>query len=133
MTADGYQHYQQNQILTATPSKLLLAAYDGAIRFCRLAGDRMREQDYEGQNTYFNKANAIVSELMSCLKEEVEPQLVSRLRSLYLYVLEKLATANLMNNESDLNEALKILTQLRQTWAEADRILQEQSVLENAA
>ena len=127
MTTDGYAQYQQNQLLTASPAKLLLAAYDGAIRFCRIAGEKMAQQAYDEQNTYMNKALAVVCELLSTLKEDVDPVLVRRLRSLYTFVIEKLAHANLNSDQVALNDAIRILSQLRETWAQADQLLAQGS------
>ena len=124
---DGYAQYRQNHLVTASPAKLLLAAYDGAIKFCRIAGEKMAQQAYDEQNTYINKALAIVCELLSTLKEDVEPVLVRRLRSLYTYVIEKLAHANLNSDRTALDDAIKILVQLRETWAEADQLLQREA------
>jgi flagellar protein FliS len=133
MNTEGYAQYQQNQLLTASPAKLLLAAYDGAIRFCRIGAEKMREGKLDEQSTNINKALAIVCELLSTLREDVDPVLVARLKSLYTYVIEKLAHANLNNDISSLDEATRILVQLRETWAEAEKILQKQINAEKAA
>lgn len=133
MSVNGYNQYQQNQLLTASPAKLLLLAYDGAIRFCRIASEKMAENKLEEQSININKALAIVSELMSTLKEDVDPLLCGRLKSLYCYVVEKLAFANMNQDQTQLGEAIKILLQLRETWAEADRMLQEQNEREAVA
>lgn len=133
MNTEGYAQYQQNQLLTASPAKLLLAAYDGAIRFCRIGAEKMHEGKLDEQSTNINKALAIVCELLSTLREDVDPVLVARLKSLYTYIIEKLAHANLNNDISSLDEATKILVQLRETWAEAEKILQKQSSAEKAA
>lgn len=126
--ANGYERYQQNQFQTASPGKLLLLAYDGAIRFCKVAGEKMKEQQYSEQCTYINKATAIVVELASTLREEVDPVLCARLKSIYVYVLDKLSEANLNQDQKALDEAIKILSDLRETWAEADKkCMQEQS------
>lgn len=127
MTYNGYAQYQQNQLTTASPAKLLLMAYDGAIRFCRIGGEKMREGKLDEQSININKAIAVVCELLSTLKEEHNPPLVARLRSLYTYVIEKLAHANLHQDEASLNEAVKILSDLREAWAEADKIIQRES------
>lgn len=126
MTSEGYAQYQQNQLLTASPAKLLLAAYDGAIKYCRMANEKMAEGDFDQQNEYVNKALAIVCELMSTLKEDVDPALVKRLKSLYTYVIEKLARANLAADVAALDEAIKILSDLRETWAQADLLVQQE-------
>lgn len=126
MSLDGYAQYQQNQFLTASPSKLLLAAYDGAIRFCRIASEKMKEGKLDEQSVNINKAMAIVCELLSTLRDDVSPQLVARLKMLYTYVIEKLAHANLNQDQDSLQEAIRILSSLRDTWAKADEILQQQ-------
>ena len=133
MNNDGYTQYQQQALLTASPAKLLLAAYDGAIRFSRIASEKMAEGALAEQSTNINKALAIVCELLSTLREDVDPTLVARLKLLYTYVIEKLAHANLNNDSDALNEAVKILSQLRETWAEADRLLQDESRRKEAA
>lgn len=125
MSNNGYSQYQQNNILTASPSKLLLMAYDGAIRFARIAGEKMRENNLDEQNKYINKSIAIVMELVSSLKEDIDPTLVSRLRSLYAFVIEQLTLANLYQDEKPLAAAIKILSDLRETWAEAEKKIQE--------
>lgn len=133
MAMDGYAQYQQNQIMTASPAKLLLMAYDGAIRFLRISAEKMQENKFNEQNTYINKALAIINELLSTLREDVDPALSARLKSIYLYIIEKLAHANMTQDMNALNECIKILSDLRGTWAEADRILQEQTQREAVA
>ncbi len=133
MALDGYATYQQNQLLTASPAKLLLAAYDGAIRFSRIGCEKMKEDKFDEQSLYINKALAIVCELMSTLKEDVEPTLTTRLKSLYTYVIEKLYKANLEQDQNAINEAVKILSQLREAWAEAEKNLIQHQITEEAA
>ncbi len=120
-TPDGYAHYQENQLMTASPAKLLLAAYDGAIRFCRMAGESMNQNNYADHAIYVNRAVAIVCELASTLKEDVDPTLVGRLRSLYSYVLDKLAQATLNQDIAALDEAIGVLSQLREAWGQAEK------------
>lgn len=124
---DGYAQYQQNQILTASPAKLLLMAYDGAIRFCRIASEKMAEEKFDEQSVNINKALAVVCELLCTLKDEVDPALTGRLKSIYTYVIEKLGYANMKQDQEALAEAIRILTDLRQTWAQAEMMLQQNS------
>jgi flagellar protein FliS len=131
MSNNGYAQYQQNSILTASPSKLLLMAYDGAIRFSHVASEKMKENNLNEQSININKAIAIVMELVSTLKEEVDPVLVNRLRSLYAYVVEKLGMANLEQDQTALAEAIKILSELREAWAECDRKIQAEAQSQN--
>lgn len=133
MTQDLYAQYQQNQLLTASPTKLLLAAYDGAIRFCRIGLEKMRAEKLEEQSVNINKALAIVCELLSTLNEQVNPPLVAGLKLLYTYIIEKLAHANLNQDQDALSEVLGILVNLRETWAEAEKIVQNETAQREAA
>jgi flagellar protein FliS len=130
---NGYSSYQQNHLSTATPARLLLAAYDGAIRFCRIGLEKMKEGRIEEQSVNINKALAVVCELLSTLNEDANPALVAKLKSLYLYIIEKLAHANLASDETCLQESLDILVALRSSWAEAEKIIQQDNLQEEAA
>lgn len=127
MPINGYSQYQQNQLSTASPAKLLLSAYDGAIRFCRIGLEKMREGRIEEQSVNINKALSVVCELLTTLNEDANPPLVARLKSLYLYVIEKLAHANLTGDEASLQEVIRILANLRASWAEAEQIVQREN------
>ncbi|MCE5323125.1 flagellar export chaperone FliS [bacterium] len=133
MSQNGYAQYQRSQLLTASPAKLLLASYDGAIRFARIASERMKEKNLYEQNKYINKTLAIVSELMSTLRDDLDPVFSSRLRSLYLYSIKKLAQANLEGDQEALAEVIKILSDLREAWGKAEQTLQQQAIEEAAA
>jgi len=108
-------------------------AYDGAIRFSKIAGEKMKENNLDEQNTLINKAIAIVFELVSTLNEEIDPLLCARLRSLYAFVIDRLTLANIEQNPNYLAEAINVLGQLRESWAEAERKLQAENQPEAAA
>lgn len=133
MTSNGYAKYQQNQINTASPGRLLLAAYDGAIRFCGNASEEMKNGNLNQQNYYINKALAIVYELVSALREDVEPRLVGTLKSIYAYIIERLGYANITQDAQALEEVIEILSELRETWAEAEKIVSKSTARKEAA
>lgn len=133
MTGNGYAKYQQNQLQTASPGRLLIAAYDGAIRFCGNAAEEMTKGNFDQQNYHMNRALAIICELVSALREDVDPELVARLRSLYAYVIERMGFANLKQDQEALEEAVHILRELRETWAEAEKNIAMASARREAA
>lgn len=115
--------YQNTQVTTAAPEKILIMLYDGAINFTRLALERMKQKDLGGKGLYIGKALAIVSELMNTLNHEVGGEISANLEQLYIYIIGEYTSANLNNNAASLENALKILTSLRDTWKEATDIL----------
>ena len=133
MTTNGYEAYQQNSVTTVSPGKLLLMAYDGAIKFCRMTDESLANNDFNGLNEYGNKAIAIICELISTLRDDVDPVLAQRLKAIYTYVIDKISESILMAEKSGVNEAEKILKELRETWAQAEESLRNESIKEAAA
>lgn len=114
-----FNQYQNTQVSTSSPEKLLLMLYDGAINFTRIALDKMEKKDIAGKGLYIGKAQAIVSELMNTLNHEVGGEISRQLERLYLYLIDEYLAANINNSPRSLQNALKILTILRDTWVEA--------------
>jgi len=120
------KQYQNNQVLTASPEKILIMLYDGAINFTRIARERIVTKDVQGRGIYIGKALAIVTELMNTLNHEVGGEVASRLEQLYLYLMDEYTKANISWETVHLDNADKILTILRDTWKEAAEIVQRE-------
>ncbi len=125
---NAYTQYQESQVLTASRGKLLLMAYDGAIRFVRQAQAHMETQAYEGQNTCLTKAQRILLELMYTLDHQADPDLAHRLTLLYEYLFNRLIEANVSDDINALREVEASLLNLRAAWADADRQLTSASL-----
>lgn len=115
----AFNQYQDTQITTASPEKILLMLYDGAINFTRIAREKMEQGDVAGKAKFISKGMAIVSELMNTLNHEVGGDISRRLEQLYVYILDEYTTANINNSVKALDNALKILMSLRETWVDA--------------
>ena len=114
--------YQNTQITTATPERILVLLYDGAIKFTLLAQERMKQKDFAGKGIYIGKALAIVNELMVTLNHEGGGEVAANLEQLYIYLIGEYGQANLHNEVAHLENAHKILVTLRDTWNEATEI-----------
>lgn len=111
-----FKAYQQTQVTTAKPEKILLMLYEGAIKFCKVANQRMAAGDIAGKGTYISKTLAIVSELMNTLDHEVGGQLAQDLENLYVFMQDKLIQANLHNRSEDLEIVERLLATLYAAW-----------------
>lgn len=120
--------YRQMQVTTASPEKVLLMLYDGAINFTKMAKERIGRNDIAGKGVYISKALAIVTELMNTLNHEICANVTRELERLYLYVIGEFTKANLNNDPAALDNAVKILSSLRETWTEAIAIVQRERV-----
>jgi len=118
MLANPYQKYQQNQIDTASPGKLLIMLYDGALKFTQAAREGVTEKDFEKANNNIIKVQNIISELMTSLDME-KGDVATNLYSLYDYMNNRLIEANIQKDEKVLTEVEGLLKDLKNTWQEA--------------
>jgi flagellar protein FliS len=109
--------YMNTKIQTSSPGELTLMLYNGCIRFTKQAINCMNQRDYEGKHTNFIKAQNIIDELQSTLNMDYE--LSHQLNSLYLFISKKLMEANVKRDQIAAEECIGLVTELRDTWAEA--------------
>lgn len=117
MSSQIQEQYLRTQINTASPSDLTLMLFNGCLRFIKQAEKFMETKNYEQKNLYIGKATNIISELNLTLDMQFE--ISHSLRALYQFIYEQLAAANITNNLEGLTEAYDMITELRDTWAEA--------------
>ncbi len=116
VSRSGYQVYQRNKYETASPHKLILLLYDGALlNIARAQQSYERGMNNEAKQSIL-KAQDIVSELLSCLNEDQGGELASRMMQLYLYVMRMLVDANIHRKKEALYEAEVVLRDLRSAW-----------------
>lgn len=120
--ANPYGKYQETQIMTASQPKLLIMAFDAAIRFSRTASDRMKEGRLDEQGTYITRVQNILLELIGALNPKADRQLAANLDALYSYMFDRLTHANIHDDLAAMDEVIGILTEMRATWAEAERL-----------
>jgi flagellar protein FliS len=120
------KQYQQTQISTSSPEKILLMLYDGAINFSRLAMEKAAKGDRSGRAKYISKAQAIVGHLMDTLDHKVGGDITKRLKQLYMYIIYEYVNANVNNSVTSLENAIKILGMMRETWTEAIEIVKKE-------
>ena len=128
------RQYLETQILTAPKEELLLMLFDGAIRFCEQGKDCINEKDIEGAHNFLMRAQKIMLELVAALdKNALDEKLYKNLTGLYLFVYRRLVHANVRHDIDAIDEALKILNSLRQTWGEAVEKARQEGVLGKGA
>ena len=111
--------YQRNQVTTSTPEKILIMLYDGALNFTKIAREKIATGDRPGKGLYISKSQAIVAELMNTLNHDVAPVIARDLERLYVYIIDEYIAANISNNPIHLDNVIRIMTTMRDTWSEA--------------
>ncbi len=113
------QAYAESTILTATPERLVVMLYDGAIRSLRQSADAMRKGERERARGRMRAGEAIIDELNSSLDMR-QGQLPAQLRSIYFFCKRLLIHANVETDASTIDTVVRLLSELREAWAEIE-------------
>jgi len=124
--ATPYNQYQNIQVTTSSPEKVLIMLYDGAINFTKIAIDKLAKGDVAGKGLYIGKAHAIVAELMGTLNHKASVDICCQLEQLYTYLIDEFLAANIKSDPKHLENALRILTTMRTTWVDAAEIVKKE-------
>jgi len=116
MAINAAAAYQNNKIKTASPAELTLMLYDGAIKFCNIAKEAIDENDINKANNNIIKAEKIISYLRSTL--DFKYSVAQDFENVYAYINDRLIKANIHKDKETLEEVLKHLREMRDTWKE---------------
>lgn len=108
------QLYKQNSVQTASPAKIILMLYDGAVKFCNIAQEAIEENDIEKANTNIQKAQKIIVQLRVSL--DTKYPVSQEFDRVYDYIYRRLVEANMKKDIEILNDALKHIKTMRETW-----------------
>lgn len=115
--------YKQQQVLTATAEQLILMLYNGCIKFINEAEKHIENDSIEQAHNVCIRAQDIVLELIATLN--MEYPISQELFNLYEYVNYELMTANVNKDIKNLQNARKVMVNLREGWNEAMKIVRE--------
>lgn len=118
-----YAAYQNSKIQTASPAELTLMLYEGAIKFCNIALMGLEEGDNEKVHTNIVKAENIIIEFLDTLNYKYE--VAKDFERVYRYIYEVLVEANIKKDKEPLEEALKHLRGMRDTWKEVMKLAKQ--------
>lgn len=112
----GYSAYQNNKIMTASPAELTLMLYEGAIKFCNIAIVAIEDKNVEKAHINITKVENIIAEFLSTLDHKYP--VAKDFENVYNYLMDRLLEANLKKDKEILEEVLKHLRTMRDTWKE---------------
>jgi len=117
MRTKSYQSYFEDDVLGASPLKLVQLLYRAALDSIAAARRYVRLGDIRARSRAISKAMAIVTELALSLNVEQGGELSRNLARLYGYVEKLLIQANFGQREQPLEEAERLLATLAEAWA----------------
>lgn len=110
--------YFEHSISTQERCRLIVMLYEGAIKFLRIAKQKLAEEDFALKGVYIGKAQDIIAELNNSLDMEAGLQLASDLRALYNFLYRHLNEANIERDVAKIDDCVRILDELREAWEE---------------
>lgn len=116
----GYAAYANNKISTASPADLVLMLYEGAIKFCNIAIAAIENNDIEKAHNNIVKVQRIIQEFQIAL--DFKYATAKDFNEVYIYLLHRLAEANIKKDKGSLEEVLGHLRTMRDTWKEVMRL-----------
>ena len=116
------KQYQTNNITTATPEKLMIMLFDGAIQFLQKAKTAIEEKNLQERSVNIESARKIVRELMRTIDLENGNDVSKALFRLYNKMAMKLIKANVSKNTQLIDEVLEDLANIRWGFQKAIEI-----------
>jgi flagellar protein FliS len=122
MVTQQRNQYLRDQILNATPARLLTMLYDRLLLDLNRAEAAQEAANWPAASEQLVHAQAIITELSSSLKSGVWDG-SDDLFATYIYVNNTLMNANITRNVELTREARDLITPLREAWHEAAALL----------
>jgi flagellar protein FliS len=117
MQVNVARDYQKANVTTADRVRIVVMCYEGCIANASRAQEEMRKGNVADKGVYLGKAAAIVDELLNTLDQERGGEIAERLELLYRYVLHSFSQANLKQDPTLMDGALRVLKELKEGWA----------------
>lgn len=119
MALNPYQKYQQQSVMTMTRGEMLTQLYDGVIKNLNAVKQFNSEKKYSEANIASQKAQKILNYLDSTL--DFKYDISNNLSSLYDYFNYRIVEANMHKDNAPIDEVLQMVTDLRDTFIQADK------------
>lgn len=82
----------------------------------KLAKENIEQKKINQAHTHLIKAQNIVLQLNDDLNMEAGGEIARNLRSLYLFIYQRLVEANVQKNAATVQEAIDLLAELKEGW-----------------
>ena len=116
MRSNIYRNFLEEEVLSASPVKLVQLLYEGALDATGAARRYLRLGDIRARSRAITKAMAAVTELSLSLDHEAGGSLSKNLAELYGFIERQLIEGNARQTDAPLAAAERLLTILLEGW-----------------
>lgn len=112
------EQYLMQQLMSASPAKLVAMLYDRAVGLLNEVIDAIDKKDVERRWRANKKATEVICHLWETLDMERGGDVAANLNQLYGFMLRRLTAVDLDNNAEAAREVIRLLEPLRKSWHE---------------
>ena len=121
-------NYLENKVLNASPEELIIMLYDKAISSLKkvkplLGKDSLEPEDIKIKAECFSKTVDIITYLKACLNHQKGKEIAKNLDEIYQILIEELLKAQITNDVKKVEDAIEILSNLKNAWEEVRKTL----------
>lgn len=122
---DFADKYKDSDVLTASPCKLVVLMFEGAISNLKKAEKCIESKKYLDANAYLYKSQAIVAELMFTLdmSHDISHYLIAIYRKAYNCIIK-----TIKSKKTSLKESIDLLETLLDAWRNVERNAQTTAI-----
>lgn len=113
--------YHTQQIMTASPVRLVAMLYERAIRSLRDAVRAIEAGDIQKRFENIERASEIIVHLAGTLDMDRGGEIAANLSKLYVFMLRRLSEVNLRNDAQAARDVIGLLEPLAESWRELAR------------
>ena len=118
MDREASQKYLAQQVMSASPAKLVAMLYDRAITLLHEAAKAIEAGDIERRWRANCKATEVIAELWQALDMEAGGEIAENLNRLYGFMMMHLTMVDTENSAQAAREVIGLLEPLRRSWHE---------------
>ena len=126
------KQYQASNVNTATPEKLMIMMFDGALQFLQKAKAAIAEGNLKERSTNIDGARKIIRELMRTIDLENGNDVSKQLFKLYNRMAMNLMKANVQRNAALIDTVIEDISNIRWGFQKAIEIQTGVTTLEQA-
>ena len=132
-TPKGSNTYHTQQILTASPARLVTMLYEKAITSLRLAIAAIEDGDIKARWAANLRAVEIIEHLSMTLDTDKGGEFAEQLEPLYPFMIRHLINVDVHNDPEPARQVIALLEPLRDSWRSLDRRMAQGDVTKPAS
>jgi len=119
-TSQHHAAYRNTQVSSASPLRIVILLYEGAVRFMMQAEQNFDSPSVRGMA--LGRAHSIVAELLSALNHDEGQDISRNLDGLYNYALDEITRANVDSDPKAVASVIDVLKTLLEGWRGVEQL-----------